>query len=223
MEGLNQLPVSGLASQLPAYTGNARKALDLLGSGVQPVQVAAAIGVSEGYISQLLADEQFQLAVAQKRYDSLLAASERDASYDAIEDELLQKLKTSLAFMTKTGEILAAIKVINGAKRRGASSTVGASSQSQVVQLVLPAGVRARFAQDAQGQVVEVQTDTGSHSLLTATSSGVKQLLAAQKQAALASQLTSQLPASQLPASQIAGGASYEQKPTIESSSAADA
>lgn len=195
-------------NQLPAYTGNARKALDLLGSGVQPVQVAAAIGVSESYISQLLADEQFQLAVAQKRYDSLLAASERDASYDAIEDELLQKLKTSLAFMTKTGEILAAIKVINGAKRRGASSTVGASSQSQVVQLVLPAGVRARFAQDAQGQVVEVQTDTGSHSLLTATSSGVKQLLAAQK--------------SQI-ASQLVGGASYEQKPTIESSSAADA
>lgn len=189
----------------PAYTGNARKALDLLGSGVQPVQVAAAIGVSEGYISQLLSDEQFQLAVAQKRYDSLLAASARDASYDTIEDELLQKLKTSLAFMTKTGEILAAIKVINGAKRRGATSTVGASSQSQVVQLVLPAGVRARFAQDAQGQVVEVQTSTGSHSLLTATSSGVKQLLAAQK--------------SQL-ASQLVGGASYEQKPAIESSSA---
>ena len=196
MEGLNQLP---------AYTGNARKALDLLGSGVQPVQVAAAIGVSEGYISQLLSDEQFQLAVAQKRYDSLLAASARDASYDAIEDELLQKLKTSLAFMTKTGEILAAIKVINGAKRRGASSAVGAQANSQVVQLVLPAGVRARFAQDAQGQVVEVQTDTGSHSLLTATSSGVKQLLAAQK-----SQLVSQL----------VGGASYEQKPAIESSSA---
>lgn len=196
-----QLP----ASQLPAYTGNARKALDLLGSGVQPVQVAAAIGVSEGYISQLLSDEQFQLAVAQKRYDSLLAASARDASYDAIEDELLQKLKTSLAFMTKTGEILAAIKVINGAKRRGATSAVGAQANSQVVQLVLPAGVRARFAQDAQGQVVEVQTDTGSHSLLTATSSGVKQLLAAQK--------------SQL-ASQLVGGASYEQKPAIESSSA---
>ena len=196
MEGLNQLP---------AYTGNARKALDLLGSGVQPVQVAAAIGVSEGYISQLLSDEQFQLAVAQKRYDSLLAASARDASYDAIEDELLQKLKTSLAFMTKTGEILAAIKVINGAKRRGATSAVGAQANSQVVQLVLPAGVRARFAQDAQGQVVEVQTDTGSHSLLTATSSGVKQLLAAQK-----SQLVSQL----------VGGASYEQKPAIESSSA---
>ena len=197
-----------VSNQLPAYTGNARKALDLLGSGVQPVQVAAAIGVSEGYISQLLSDEQFQLAVAQQRYDSLLAASARDASYDAIEDELLQKLKTSLAFMTKTGEILAAIKVINGAKRRGASSTVGANSQSQVVQLVLPAGVRARFAQDAQGQVVEVQTDTGSHSLLTATSSGVKQLLAAQK--------------SQL-ASQLMGGASYEQKPTIESSATADA
>ena len=196
MEGLNQLP---------AYTGNARKALDLLGSGVQPVQVAAAIGVSESYISQLLADEQFQLAVAQKRYDSLLAASERDASYDAIEDELLQKLKTGLAFMTKTGEILAAIKVINGAKRRGATSAVGAQANSQVVQLVLPAGVRARFAQDAQGQVVEIQTDTGSHSLLTATSSGVKQLLAAQK-----SQLVSQL----------VGGASYEQKPAIESSSA---
>lgn len=193
------------ASQLPAYTGNARKALDLLGSGVQPVQVAAAIGVSESYISQLLSDEQFQLAVAQKRYDSLLAASERDASYDAIEDELLQKLKTSLAFMTKTGEILAAIKVINGAKRRGATSAVGAQANSQVVQLVLPAGVRARFAQDAQGQVVEIQTDSGSHSLLTATSSGVKQLLAAQK--------------SQL-ASQLVGGASYEQKPAIESSSA---
>lgn len=178
--------VNTQASQLPVYTGNAKKALDLLGSGVQPVQVAAAVGVSESYISQLLADEQFQLAVAQKRYDSLLAASARDSSYDDIEDELLQKLKTGLAFMTKTGEILAAIKIVNGAKRRGASSTVGASSGNQIVQLVLPAGVRARFAQDAQGQVVEVETSTGSHSLLTATSSGVKQLLAAQKQAAAA-------------------------------------
>ena len=167
---------------LPAYTGTAERVLSLLGAGVQPVQVASAVGCSESYISQLLADEDFAKAVAQKRYELLVAESGRDRAYDDIEDQLLEKLKASLPFITKTAEILASIKIVNGAKRRGAGTLGGAASNNTVIQLVLPAKTKARFTADANGQVVEVSSEAGSQSLLTVQSGSVGRLLEQHKQ-----------------------------------------
>jgi hypothetical protein len=167
---------------VPKYTGTPARILELLGVGVQPVQVASAVGCSESYISQLLAEEGFAKAVAQKRYDTLVAESSRDRAYDSIEDELLEKLRKSLPFIVKTPEILASIKVINGAKRRGASTSTGAAANSTVIQLVLPARTRARFTADSNGQVVEVSSEAGTQSLLTVQSSSVAKLLESHKQ-----------------------------------------
>jgi hypothetical protein len=164
------------------YTGTPARILELLGSGVQPVQVASAVGCSESYISQLLSDDEFARAVAQKRYDLLVAESGRDRAYDHIEDQLLEKLKAALPFITKTGEILASIKVINGAKRRGAATLGGAASNNTVIQLVLPTKTKARFTVGSNGQVLEVSSGAGSQSLLTVQSSSVSRLLEQHKQ-----------------------------------------
>ena len=169
-------------SQITKYTGTPARILELLGSGVQPVQVASAVGCSESYISQLLAEDEFARAVAQKRYELLVAESGRDRAYDEIEDALLDKLKAALPFITKTGEILASIKVINGAKRRGAATLGGASSNNTVIQLVLPTRTKARFTADSNGQVIEVSSEEGSQSLLTVQSHSVGQLLEQRKQ-----------------------------------------
>ena len=169
-------------SQITKYTGTPARILELLGSGVQPVQVASAVGCSESYISQLLAEDEFARAVAQKRYELLVAESGRDRAYDEIEDALLDKLKAALPFITKTGEILASIKVINGAKRRGAATLGGASSNNTVIQLVLPTRTKARFTADSNGQVIEVSSEAGSQSLLTVQSHSVGQLLEQRKQ-----------------------------------------
>jgi len=140
------------------------RALSLLGSGVPAVSVAAALGVTEARISQLLASPIFADKVATLRYENLQEHTKRDSSYDALEDKLLKKLEKSLPFMIKPGEILGAIKVINGATRRGskAAGDAGVSSQN-IVNIILPAVITQKFKTNTKNQVIKA----GEQELLT--------------------------------------------------------
>lgn len=153
---------SPLSSYKPSTLVEER-AISLLGAGVLPTQVAATLGVTDSAISQLLSQSEFASAVAQLKFQSLQKHNERDAKYDSIEDTLLAKLETSVSMMYKPHEILKAIQVINGAKRRGVSQTENISSQQTVVQVVLPSKVVSQFTVNAQNQV----TQAGSQSLIT--------------------------------------------------------
>lgn len=186
-------------------TGTKEKIKSLLGKGLSPAVVATATGVSDSYISQLISDPHFAAEVAELRTAALQAHSDRDATYDSIEDSLLEKLKDCIDYMVKPGEILGAIKVINGAQRRGTNltnSTNGALTNQTVINLVMPNHVISSFATNANGQVVEAQhhiettkeeTTTKEHgsntvsapnnlpnkqSLVTLPSNNVKELLA---------------------------------------------
>lgn len=133
------------------------RALVLLGQGVIPEQVAAASGLSASRISQLLSQEHFAARVAELRFEALAKHNDRDAAYDALEDELIERMKDCLPLMVRPHEILKAIQVINQAKRRGSSAPNSITEQSTVIQLILPTQVLTQFSLNQANQVVSVQ------------------------------------------------------------------
>lgn len=154
-------------------TATAERALTLLGQGVEATKVAAALGVTDSYISQLISDENFAARVAELRYESLQKHNARDNRYDTLEDTLLKRMEDCIPLMHKPMEILKAIAVINAAKRRGQSSPDSMVNKQTVIQLVMPTQIVNTFKVNPHGQVVEV----GNQSLLTIQSGSMDNLL----------------------------------------------
>lgn len=156
------LPIGGTKSSVE------ERALILLGQGtISSEEVAAACGVSPSRISQLLSDVDFAEKVSLLRYENLQKHNARDATYDDIEDKLLDKLKKSLPMMFRPMEILKAIQTINGAKRRGHSAPETIVNQQTIVNLLLPSQITQKFTTNVNNQVVSVGTEESEQSLLT--------------------------------------------------------
>ena len=142
--------------------------LKLLGSGTTPSLVASACGVSESYISQLLSDDDFKSEVLNLKFQSLSAHNERDLTYDELEDRITKQLSRNLSLIQKPGELLNALRVVNGLKRRGTNSAdANATQASQVVTLNIPTSVVQHFTMNINNQVIQ----TGSQTLETMQSS----------------------------------------------------
>lgn len=160
------------------------KGKELLGIGLDQSVVASAIGVSEGLISQWMGDETFAKEVADLRAATAAEAVSRDKKYNSLEDMLLDKLKEKLEsglFMTNAKEILAAIRVINSAVRRGSPAEVHGKVQTQVVKLHLPENSQfaAKFVLNGQNQVIEI----AGRSMATMPAKGVVEQLEKMKKA----------------------------------------
>jgi transcriptional regulator with XRE-family HTH domain len=147
---------------ISAYKGTQLKILELLGSGLSPEIVATAAGVSPSYVSQLLSEEQFATEVTALRFKNLQAATARDHTYDSIEDRLLEKMANCLEYMYKPHEILKAITVINGAKRRGAAAPEQMTINNTVISLSMPAPIINRFTRNTNNQVIEAAVEVDS-------------------------------------------------------------
>ena len=139
------------------------RALKLLGEGVAAEQVAAAVGVTPSRISQLLSDERFSARVAELRYINLSKHNARDASLDALEDEIIQKLQQTLPLVMRPMELTRMLQTVNAAKRRGSSTPDAILTKQQVVTLNLPQVVINKFTTNIQNQVVQA----GEQQLIT--------------------------------------------------------
>jgi predicted transcriptional regulator len=148
-------------------TSTESRALSLLGAGVSPTQVAAALGITESRVSQLISQPEFAAQVAELRFSTLSKHNERDSKYDSMEDNLLKRLEDCLPLMVRPLEILKAIQVINAAKRRGQSTPDNIVQQQTVINLTLPTQIINKFSLNAQNQVVQA----GEQELLTLQSS----------------------------------------------------
>jgi len=122
-----------------------RRALELLGSGAGPEQVASAVGVTTGFISQLLAAPEFAAAVADLRFQSLSSYNTRDEKINSLEDQLLEKLENLLPMMFRPMEVVRAYATINAAKRRGAAAPASAHTTQNIVSITLPQIIIDRF------------------------------------------------------------------------------
>lgn len=143
------------------------RAMELLGAGVGQEAVASALGVTASYISQLLSDTGFASKVTALKYEALAAHTERDAKYDSIEDTLLTKLERSVNLMLRPADILGAIKVINGAKRRGNDSQESIIQQNNIVEITMPIQIVNDFTTNINNQVIKA----GDQELVTIQSS----------------------------------------------------
>jgi predicted transcriptional regulator len=149
------------------------RALKLLGDGLPSSAVAAALGISESRVSQLISDPEFAGRVAELRFKNLSSQTERDSKYDTLEDELIEKLKNQLPLMYRTPEILAAMKIVNGAKRRGAETSSPLASQATVLNITLPMKIIQQFTTNLNNQVVK----TGDQDLVTIQSGNMTKLI----------------------------------------------
>lgn len=154
------------------------RAITLLGSGVSPEQVAAAIGVTSSRISQLLGDPEFTARVAELRFETLQKHNLRDSQYDTLEDSLISKLSDLLPLMMRPMEVLKAIQIINAAKRRGVSSPEQVINQQTVVNITLPTKAVTKFVTNINNQVIQA----GEQQLLTIQSGTLMKELGAQPQ-----------------------------------------
>ena len=150
-------------SHSTATTITEDRALSLLGSGIPAENVAAALGVTAGRISQLLADKDFSEQVASLRYDNLQKHNTRDATYDSLEDRLIAKLEKQMPLIMRPMETVKALQAINGAKRRGQSAPEQVTNQQNIVALVLPTIIAQRFTTNIVNQVVKA----GEQELIT--------------------------------------------------------
>lgn len=149
------------------------KALKLLGAGHSPEIVAQACGVSVSRVSQLLSSPEFSAKVLEIRYSSLQKHNDRDESYDALEDTLIKKIKDIIPFMMKPSEVLAAIRVINGATRRGVSAPPSEGTHQTTVNITLPAIITQQFVTNINNQVIKA----GTQELVTIQSSGISKMV----------------------------------------------
>lgn len=160
-------------SQAVSRSSTEIRALKLLGDGLAPDVVASALGVSPSRISQLLSDEQFSMEVAELRYKNLAAHTERDAKYDSLEDQLIDRLKGSLGMLFDPMKIVKILQVINSAKRRGASTPEHLTAKEAVVQLNMPTQIFQQFVTNVNNQVIKA----GTQELITVQSSQMTKLL----------------------------------------------
>ena len=167
MDGIESAGANRAAELLTVtFDGIKGKILTMLGNGLSNEIVSTAVGVSPSYISQLLSEEAFAMQVTELRFQNLQKHTERDNSYDSIEDKLIEKMRDLLPMMYRPMEVLRAIQVINAAKRRGASAPEQMTINNTVINLNLPKHQMQKIIQNSQGQVVQA----GNQVLLTMNS-----------------------------------------------------
>ena len=154
-----------------------QKALSMLGTGTPANIVASALGVSEGRISQLLAEDAFASKVAELKFQNLNKQTVLDDRYSDMESKLLDRLEKTLPFLTKPRDVADVLGKINGTKRRGAQVIAAAHQQTQVVNLTLPVIIAQKFISNVNNQIVEVQNGQGeAETLVTATPASLDRL-----------------------------------------------
>lgn len=154
-----------------------QRAIQLLGSGLNSITVATAVGVSDARIAQLLGMEDFAAEVTALRFQNLQKHNVIDNEYDEIEGKLLSSLKEQLPMIMRPSDILRALQVVNNAKRRGQAAPENIQQQNTVVNLLMPVAITQQFTTNVNNQVIVAAGQT----LETMQSSS---LLAAAKQKA---------------------------------------
>ena len=149
-------------------------AINLLAQGIPTSQVAAAVGVSDSYISQLKADEEVQRQIAEKQAAHSIADSNFDSTLERAEAMALEKIEKNLPF-ANMGQALAAFRILNSARRRKDELIQKDTAVSVTVNLTLPANNIPRYITNQANEIVEVEGKT----MLSASVKTLDQILAA--------------------------------------------
>lgn len=138
------------------------KIIEMLGHGVSQTVVAQAVGVSDGYVSQLLEIEEVREAVAEKKSGKLAAHIETDGSIEDSERKALRLISkkldnplVSLSDATKT------FAVLNAARKKSEIGATGNNAGAvDMVTFVLPKAAKIMIQINTDNQIVEVDGKT---------------------------------------------------------------
>lgn len=178
--GINSKNLKSESEEIQTFSANSHykpgvtsdteeRALELLGSGIQPEQVAAALGVTPSRIAQLLGDDNFSKQVSHIRYEALQGHNVRDSKYDNLEDKILDQLTKSVSLIFKPTELAKVLQTVNSAKRRGQSAPQQVVNQQNIISLIMPNVVITKFKTNVNNQVIRA----GEQELLTMTSNNL--------------------------------------------------
>ena len=149
-------------------------AINLLAQGIPTSQVAAAVGVSDSYISQLKADEEVQRQIAERQAAHSIADSNFDSTLERAEAMALEKIEKNLPF-ANMGQALAAFRILNSARRRKDELIQKDTAVSVTVNLTLPANNIPRYITNQANEIIEVEGKT----MISASAKTLDQILAA--------------------------------------------
>jgi transcriptional regulator with XRE-family HTH domain len=160
---------------------NKEQIIALLSQGIPAAQVAAAVGVSESYISQLRADPELSELITTQGTAKLEANAAFDNTLERAELMALEKIEKNLPF-ANMGQAMAAFRILNSARKRSdAFATPADQSTNITVNLTLPAAAAARYVVNNSNEIVEVEGQT----MITATAKSLDSLLAQRASGAL--------------------------------------
>lgn len=182
---VSSVVVTTVSKEIKKYTGAAARVLSLLIGGCSQVQAAKAIGVTEGYVSQLCQEPEFQLQIADAIREDMEKAVTIDANYLDIEKALSEKLKSLIPYLVTPDSVLRSLKAINGMNRKvqGVSATNDGTpgavngQQSGAVRLQVPQIIIQNFVTNPNREVVAVD----SRELTTLNSASITTLVAEHK------------------------------------------
>lgn len=156
------------------HSSNPDRAKILLGAGVPIDKIALTLGISPSTIASYLKDEEFKAEVEELKYGNLQEQNDIDDGYRKIEKKLQEKLGEMVEYICNPGQLLAALRIVNGTVRRGVSAPVQQQDdQRQVVSLNIPISVQQTFVTNINNQVIKA----GDKELVTVQSHKMRGLL----------------------------------------------
>lgn len=134
--------------------------IELLSQGYDQTTVASAVGCTDGYISQLVADPQVREQIANARVGKLEKYVEHDDKLDEIEDLALRKMLALMPYCAKPRDAIAMFQAVNSAKRKAAADNMPDASKATgapIVQLNISGPAAVHFRLSGDKQVIEVE------------------------------------------------------------------
>jgi predicted transcriptional regulator len=177
---LSYTPITMSAVLAPtplALSSTESRALELLATGIDQVQVASALGITESRLSQIISNPEFARELVDARYKNLAKHNETDNLLDQVERKLIRKLDSTIDMVFKPTEIARMAAVVNGMKRRGASNPESLVRAKPSVKLNIPIAVINRFSMNAAGQVITAEVGSERQDLVTMQSSNLRELM----------------------------------------------
>lgn len=133
------------------------RVIELLGAGIQPVQVAAACGVTESWVSQIQSDEGNAARIAELRSIRASQYVEHDTKIDDLEKRALKKIGELLPMIMKPMEAVKVFQTLNAAKRKTDAASQQHTQTATIVNLEIPANAMVGFKMTVDKQVIEVE------------------------------------------------------------------
>lgn len=138
----------------------------LLVNKVQHGIIAGACGISQGYLTQLIAsDEELQRLLATEQAKELGHTFKRDTQVTGIEERLLAQLPTLVEGCTSLGEAVTALQKLQDIKKRQKEEVVeqqpgGDASLGLKLDISVVARERLRVVMNDRGAIIQVGEQT---------------------------------------------------------------